>query len=279
MPVSATFLHVTDTHLAAAGTAFDRDDHKISIPGIAQDSRESVLDLLFSRLAERLAREGRSLDAVIFSGDAQDRGRLGGHQLLLDLLLRHFARLGVTPGNIVATPGNHDVPRGSAPGSADRYAAFNEVWRKAGCVVPWLDGVDGPSGGGVPHQLVSRDRFWAIYPVNTSNWSHATMTLPEPLASAWSGLPALMAAGDAKKEETFRRQLDGLARYDMARVSGQQLEVLRAIIDATPQPTSGRQLRIAVLHHHLRAPNLREELKPFADVSNLEQVRGFPPRS
>jgi hypothetical protein len=29
------------------------------------------------------------------------------------------------------------------------------------------------------------------------------------------------------------------------------------------------------MHHHLRAPSLREELKPFADMSNLEQVRAF----
>jgi hypothetical protein len=41
--------------------------------------------------------------------------------------------------------------------------------------------------------------------------------------------------------------------------------VLRAIIDDTPRPPDGNQLRIAVIHHHLRAPSLREELKPFTD--------------
>jgi hypothetical protein len=111
--------------------------------------------------------------------------------------------------------------------------------------------------------------------VNTCNWSHVAVTLPEPLRSAWPGLPALLAGGDTDKEKELRRQLDGLAQYDMARVSSQHLEVLRGLIEGAPQPAGGRQLRIAVLHHHLRAPSLREELKPFADISNLEQVRGF----
>ncbi len=29
------------------------------------------------------------------------------------------------------------------------------------------------------------------------------------------------------------------------------------------------------LHHHLRAPTHAEEVKPFADICNLEQVRSF----
>lgn len=275
MANSATFLHLTDAHLAAAGAPFERDDHKVNIPGIEQETRESAMELTLSRLAERLERSGRRLDGVLFSGDAQDRGRPGGHQILLDLILRHFGPLGVATAQIVAVPGNHDVPRASLPSSSARYQAFTEVWRKAGCVTPWLDGVDPSSSDGGPHRLVSADGLWAVFPVNTSNWSHVARTLPEPLASVWAALPALAAEGDGSKEAQLRAQLDELARYDMARVSGRQLEILRGLVEKTPQPATGRQLRIALLHHHLRAPTLREELKPFADVSNLEQVRGF----
>jgi 3',5'-cyclic AMP phosphodiesterase CpdA len=275
MATSATFLHLTDTHLALGGVPFERDDHKVDIPGIEQESRESALQLTFSRLSERLERGGRRLDGVLFSGDAQDRGRPGGHQILLDLLLRHFGPLGVTAANIVVVPGNHDVARASPPGSNERYEAFMQVWRQAGCVTPWLDGVDASSTDGGPHRLVSEDKLWAVYPINTSNWSHVTQTLPEPLASAWAELPVLAAQGNAAKEAELRAQLDSLARYDMARVSGGQLEILRGLVESTPQLNVGRQLRIALLHHHLRAPSLREELKPFADVSNLEQVRSF----
>ncbi len=275
MPNSATFLHLTDVHFALSGVPFERDDHKVDIPAIEQETRESALELMCSRLAERLKRSGPKLDGVLFSGDAQDRGRPGGHQFLFDLLLRHFGPLGVTPTNIVAIPGNHDVPRDSPPSSKARYEAFSEVWRNAGCVTPWLDGVDAAGNDGGPHRLVGGDGLWAIFPINTSNWSHVTRILPEPLASVWADLPALAASGDAARADKLRAQLDDLARYDMARVSGKQLEILRELIETTPQPSAGRQLRIALLHHHLRAPSLREELKPFADVSNLEQVRAF----
>ncbi|MER8389488.1 hypothetical protein [Mesorhizobium sp. M0965] len=91
----------------------------------------------------------------------------------------------------------------------------------------------------------------------------------------WSHLPQLAAGTDKEKEASLRKQLDALARYDMARVSEQQLEEVRRLVDAVPCPDHGRQLRIAVLHHHLRAPSLREELKAFSDLSNLEQVRSF----
>lgn len=275
MPTSATFLHLTDMHLAKAGVPFERDDHKVEIPGIERETRESALELMFGRLSERLKQGGRRLDGVLFSGDAQDRGQPGGHQILLDLLLHHFGSLGITAANIVAVPGNHDVPRTSPPSSALRYEEFTQVWRKAGCVTPWLDGVDSSASDGGPHQLLSGSRLWAVFPINTSNWSHVARTLPEPLASAWANLPTLAAAGDADREAKLREQLDGLARYDMARVSGRQLEILRGLIESTPQPSAGRQLRIAVLHHHLRAPSLREELKTFADPSNLEQIRSF----
>ena len=275
MPNSVTFLHVTDTHLSLAGEAFARDDHKVSISGIDQETRESALELTFERLAERLNRERRCLAGALFSGDAQIRGKPGGHQLLLDLLLKHFGPLGVRPSNIVAVPGNHDVPRTSPPSSPERYKEFTEVWRQAGCVTPWLDEVDGGSGESGAHRLVAEDRLWAVYPINSSNWSHATQTLPEPLANVWPHLPALAANGDDDLETKLREQLESLARFDMARVSSAQLENLRGIIEGTPQPAAGRQLRIAVLHHHLRAPSLREELKPFADFSNLEQIRSF----
>lgn len=275
MPNSATFLHLTDAHLAQSGVPFERDDHKVDIPAIEQETRRSALELMCSRLAERLKRNDRKLDGVLFSGDAQDRGRPGRHQLLFDLFLRHFGPLGVTAANIVAIPGNHDVPRDSPPSSQVRYQAFTDVWRKAGCVTPWLDGVDSAINDGGPHRLVGGEGLWAVFPINTSNWSHVTRILPEPLASVWADLPALAAGGDPAKADKLRAQLDDMARYDMARVSGKQLEVLRELIETTPQPPAGRQLRIGLLHHHLRAPSLREELKPFADVSNLEQVRAF----
>lgn len=228
-------------------------------------------------MAERLDREARSLDGVLFSGDAQSRGEAGGHELVLDLLTEHLGTLGLTTDQIVAVPGNHDVPRESPPSSPERYENFVKIWRDHGCVVPWLDGIDAwPAiADAEKHRLVAPDRSWAIFPINTTNWSHVTSVLPEPLRSHWDAIPETVAAGDPTVAAELRSQLQALARYDMARVSEHQLEALRAIVASTPQPQHGRQLRIAVMHHHLRSPSLREELKPFADMSNLEQVRAF----
>ncbi|BBB97117.1 MULTISPECIES: thymidylate synthase [Bradyrhizobium] len=274
----STFLHLTDAHVSQAGVAFDRDDQKVAIPSIAPGRREDALDQLFARLAENLKEEGRRLDAVIFSGDAQHQGAPGGHELVFELLVRHLGPVGVTPERIVATPGNHDVPRDTPPGSAERYADFRKIWCDAGCVVPWLDGIDPwplPRDRMGRHRLLASDRSWAIFPMNTSNWSHVSSVLPKPLSDVWDTIPDAVAKGDAERASRLRAQLQSLARYDMARVSERQLETLRAIVADTVAPNRGRQLRIVAMHHHLRSPSLREELKPFADMSNLEQVRAL----
>jgi 3',5'-cyclic AMP phosphodiesterase CpdA len=272
-----TFLHITDPHLSAAGVPFLRDDFKVKIPAIPDGTRESSLDLLFRRLAERLTGDKRTLDAVLFSGDAQHRNAPGGHELMIEMLLRHLGPLGVAPNRIVSVPGNHDVPQGTPPSSAERYDSFRRVWRDKGCITPWFDGIDDWHAITSPerHRLVASDGRWAIFPVNTSNWSHVTSVLPQPLQDMWDMIPDRVAQGDMDLAEKLRSQLQALVRYDMARVSEHQLEALRAIVASTPQPDHGRQLRIAVMHHHLRSPSLREEITPFADISNLEQVRAF----
>ncbi len=153
--------------------------------------------------------------------------------------------------------------------------AFTDVWSAAGCVVPWLDGVNvGPL---MPdrHRLTTADKSWAVFAVNTSNWSHILSELPEPLKAQWNRIPNAVAEDDGELADKIRAQLQDLIRFDMARVSPEQLEALREIVKATPGPDHGRQLRIASWHHHLRAPTLREEVKAFADISNLQQLRAF----
>lgn len=277
MPERAIFLHVTDAHVSADGVEHTRDDIKVDVPGIATGTRETALSDLFSRFAERLAKKNLQLDGVIFSGDAQNKANPGGHELVLKLILDHLRPFGIEPDRIVATPGNHDVPQGTMPGDPARYADFNKVWRDAGCIVPWLDGVDGYPNIDKPdrHRLVAADGSWAVFPVNTSNWSHVSMELPEPLKSVWARIPEAMAPTDPVEAAKIAKQLANIVRFDMARVSDKQLDVLRRLMAETPKPLAGRQLRIAAMHHHLRSPSLREELKAFADISNLEHVRAM----
>ncbi|WP_188053930.1 metallophosphoesterase [Sphingosinithalassobacter sp. CS137] len=271
---SPIFLHVTDAHVTGHGVAVKRDDHKVVIPGISQATREGTLELLLARVAERLLENGRNLDAVIFSGDAAERGDLGGHKALLDILLKSLGPVGIAPGKIVATPGNHDVPRGTPPGSAERYEAFIMAWRETGCVTPWLDGIDDKSTiNTAKHRLLADDRRWAIFPINSANWSHTIQTLKPPLEGVWEKIGELLAPGDDKLAAELNDQLNSLIRFDMARVSEDQLEVFRRIVDGTPTASDGAQVRIATIHHHLRTPSFREELKPFADFTNIELIR------
>lgn len=270
------FLVITDTHLANGGSELRLDDlSKVALPAIAHPTRETEIGKLFERIASELQRRGQNLDGIFFAGDAQRRGLPGGHEILFDLILENFANVGISPKKIVATPGNHDVKKWSAPGSAERYDAFCSVWKTNGCVVPWLDGIDSPSNFDITrHCLVGPDNKWIVYPLNTSNWSQVAAELPAELAGIWEQIPHQFSA-DHSRQQQLRAELENLRTYDMAHVSDSQLEAVRRIVGSTPLPATGPQLRILVMHHHLRAPSLRVELKPFEGISNLEQIRRF----
>lgn len=274
--IAPRFLLITDSHFADEGSELKLDDlSKTSVRQILHPTREAEIDKLFGRIADELRRNGEMLDGVLFGGDAQRRGLTGGHRILFDLIIQHFGERGISPKRIVATPGNHDVKKWSDPSSRERYQAFTEVWKEMGCVVPWLDGVDDrynydPSD----HFLAADDKRWVVFPLNSSNWSQVQVAVPESLSRIWSDIPQRLS-DDLKEQESFRKAFDDLLSYDMAHVSDAQLEVLRAVMANMPSPHAGPQLRILLMHHHLRAPGLRVELKAFENVSNLQQIRGF----
>jgi hypothetical protein len=267
------FLHITDTHLKKVGSPFNRDDFKVHPPGIEPATREDAIADTLLRVASELG-SGQCLDGVIFCGDAQSGGQPGGHQLLFDLILDIFKPFGIVAGKIVAVPGNHDVPMGSDPSSLGRYAAFTEVWRKNGCITPWLDGIDAPNANWQQHVLLDDQHQWAVVAINSCNWSHVDARPPE-MRKIWDAIPKQFGSGDSLLEAKLRGELATIARYDMARVSPEQLQAIGAMLGKMPRAANMSQLRIAALHHHLRAPSHREEFKPFADITNLEQVRTF----
>lgn len=169
MQTEARFLVLSDLHLAGA---LKRDDIKTSgIPGLQHPSRAAAAEELLAAIADHLRETAGTLDAVIFAGDAQDKGSEGSHEAAFALISKYFEPFGISSDKIVATPGNHDVLKGSPPGSSERYAAFSSTWRTNLCVVPWLDGVDKEASVDTSrHRLVAPDASWVIYPVNTSNW-------------------------------------------------------------------------------------------------------------
>lgn len=273
MAQAVRFLHITDTHLKLEGSDYKLDDRKVNVQ-MEPQTREAALEEGLERLAERLKSRGEQMDGVIFSGDALSGGASGGDQLLLGLILSHLGPFGITAQQIVAVPGNHDVPRGAAPGSLERYKQFIESWRAAGCITPWIDGIDAAKPDFRRHILLGPESEWAVIAVNSSNWSHVS-ALPATLAGLWDDIPRALAPSDAALRDTLTKELDSLSRFDMARVSPDQLKAVRHMLQQLPKPTQGKQLRVMALHHHLRSPTLSEEVKPFADIVNLEQVRTF----
>lgn len=272
MASEARFLVLTDLHLAGI---LKRDEIKSpSIPKIENPSRIAATGELLSSIADYLRRRHLTLEAVIFAGDAQDKGSKGSHDAAYQSIVDAFQEFGIDAAKIVSTPGNHDVLKGSPPGSEERYADFASVWRDKGCIVPWIDGLDPqkPSDT-VRHRLVADDAQWAIYPLNTSNWSQVRANIPKDLTTVWDELPKKMAQGNGILEEQVKAALGRLLDYDMANISNDQLKVFRQTVDDTPQPTAGSQVRLAVMHHHLRSPSFRVEYKPFEGITNLEQLR------
>jgi 3',5'-cyclic AMP phosphodiesterase CpdA len=285
MATTATFLHVTDTHLKPGGLS-NQEDLKLDVPGIGPVRRIDALRITVRQLAERLKAEDRKLDGVLFSGDAQDKGLPNGHKELREVLREELGGVMSCGARFVATPGNHDVPQGSDPGSEKRYAEFTEIWRdkKNPAVTPWLDDIDGPSIAATnfdEHRFAAPDGSWVIYPLNTCNWSHTQVRLPETVAAAIDKIDQLLESQEDLRKEVadliardIRAPYEKHLLYDIARVSPQQLGAMKPLIDDSNQDRR-KPVRIVLMHHHLLAPSIREELRPFGDIVNVSGLRTY----
>jgi 3',5'-cyclic AMP phosphodiesterase CpdA len=272
MTKEARLLHITDTHIKAAGGDLMLDDRKKDL-GLDPQSKLRAMGYLLSRIAERLDKEGVTLDGVVFSGDALPAGTPGGDGALLSTLQEY---LRIAPDRILAVPGNHDIPRDTSPGSTERYAQFVRAWRSAGCITPWLDGVDVVNDGETwrKHMLLGPENSWAVLAVNSCNWSHVE-AVPKELKPIWNDIKAAAeAAVPTDRRAAVASAMQDLVRYDAAHVSDPQFEMIRKMLIKLREAGGGdAQLRMIALHHHVRAPSLREEIKPFADLINLERLR------
>lgn len=254
------FLHITDCHLGT-GAVVRTVDRKMKAAGMDDPSRAEMLKLSLRRLAEDLKHRGEQLDGVLYSGDGTNQGDAEGQKQLRQLLIEELSSVGIDAHNIVATPGNHDVVRGSAPGSTERYALFTQAWQSDPAVVsPYLDGVTLPDGA--KHVLKAPDGAWAVFPINTANWCQLALQDQD-----YEGLAALREK--SKGEPVIEKLLETLTTHDIARVSEGQLEFLRNLVTNT----GAIPLRIAVLHHHTQSVGTQEEFKSFAEITNLAQLR------
>lgn len=286
MATSATFLHITDTHLGI-GSSSDQVDLKLQVSGIKSPTRVEALSVTAILLSQRLKSEGRRLDGILFTGDAQDRSAGNGHALLRETLVDALRDVMKEHWRFVATPGNHDIPQGKEPGSPERYKNFADCWRnpKNNDVAPWLDGIDSvPISGDeyCKYRFLAPDKSWAIYPINSCNWSHTQISLPKSVEEAFDQLSLSIKQHipDMAPElidflsKEIRTPVEKQLLYDMARVSQEQLAAIKPIM-AADSLDHRSPLRIALLHHHLNAPSMTEEVKPFSDITNLNQLRTY----
>jgi 3',5'-cyclic AMP phosphodiesterase CpdA len=256
-----TFLHLTDCHLSSA------IDIKAQLKGVEQQSRSEILRTSLRGLAETLKEKRIKLDAVLFSGDGTFQGDPDGQVLLREMLLNTLVEVGISkPSQIVATPGNHDIVAKSEPSKSTRYELFHKAWINTDSViVPFLDGIhEIEQLSFSTHVLEAPDRSWAVFPINTANWSQTSLSEDEN-----EGLALLKKYVEESKKPEIIKALEKVCSHDVARVSKDQLEALRKLV----QQTQKGCLKIAVLHHHLLPVNSNEEVKTFADITNLGHFR------
>ena len=261
-----TLLHVTDCHLTASATV-DIADRKIKVEGMSPPLRSEVLRATLRSLAKELLEKGANIDAILFTGDGTLKGDPDGQVLLRKMLFEELADVGISKANlIVATPGNHDVVARTKPSSKTRYKLFRAAWIKpTSVVVPFLDGINDIENLDLSsHVLKGPDNAWAIFPINTANWSQLSMPDEEN-----NGVAQLREFVNKSGIPEHVKTLETLCNYDVARVSPNQLRALKELVKQTGKV----RLRIAVLHHHLLPVNSREEFKPFADITNLGHLR------
>lgn len=269
------FLHVTDCHLTESKNAKKEDttvetkDLKINVDEVDQPKKKELLQETLRSLVKKLQSQENGegqLDAVIFSGDGTLKGDPGGQLSLRNILIEELKLVGITNKNIIATPGNHDIVSGSKPSDPARYEHFKTAWMDTEpVVVPFLDGIHKrDSLNPLDHVLKSPDGEWAIFPINSSNWSQ--LTIPD---HGNAEVALLREHFKSNPDPKLSKALEKLCKYDMARISDDQLRALKELAE----DAKGVRLKIAVLHHHLLPVDTREEFKAFADITNLGHLR------
>jgi hypothetical protein len=260
------FLHVTDCHLSSK-TDYKAIDIKLVGADVRQPLRDDTLDETLGAVANELLKCGTKLDAIVFSGDGTLKGDPGGQTSLRGMLLKHFNKLGIDAGKIVATPGNHDVVSGTLPSSPDRYSLFQAAWMAGeDSIVPFLDGIhDLDKLDFNKHVLVGPDRKWAVFPINSSNWSQIRLS-----ATQNDDVKTLQDFLSTQNDSaSLTKALERLTSFDLARISQNQLSAIKRLAS----DTEDIPLRIATLHHHLLPVSEREEFKAGADLTNLGALR------
>src|SRR5436190_5094972 len=274
-------LHISDLHLGKKDPAFD-DSKTETIPISERETRQKSMRRTLRQIGQYLENTGEKLDAILVTGDITYAGDEQGFRDF-ENLLKELGPQCPPKRRIAVIPGNHDVVRGTAPSSTDRYRLFRKYVRTAGFVTPLLDGLDIEGNRKLPsdlerHCILDSKSRWFVLPVYSANYSQMFESTPGIPEGAWSRFQGEFPERDRK---TVARTLKNLRLADTARISVPQFDALEAMLRKINKAIQAqgddpkRYVRVAVLHHHLLPVSTIEEIKKFESFTNLGLLRHF----
>lgn len=270
----ANLLHLSDLHLRS-GPADDTigDSKDAAIPAAMQQTSMRRIASTLEALRRDIKAEALTVDCIVLSGDVADKNDPKAYELLPAVLAPLVPAL-VPANRVVVVPGNHDVERGSAPSSPERWKHFVTL-RANGYVTPLLEGVDIDDHGvplrasSPPPVLAAQDGSFVIIALNSANHCQTRLPFESKLDPHRDELARLRKSNSAVEQLWNAWQQRGLV--DLSWVGdGQQKAAAVALATAvTTAPALPDALRIAVTHHQLFPTGPVAEIKSFETMVNL----------
>lgn len=245
-------LHISDIHYSSQLNTSGKVDAKVDI-GILSSQESEFFQILEKHLSTYSTKD--KINLFVISGDIINGRDRQAQKKFSEKFIELIKKYEYSKNNIMVVPGNHDVMKGSAISSKERYDEFFDAWD--GCKLPYLDGVYRSSD-----IVLDKDNMMMIIPLNTSNWSQVRIKLSETIEKHISTLD-----DNIKKE--FERQFT----YDAANVSQEQLILLEKEIKEIPNHE--KYNKVLVQHHHLTAVDDSIEVKELPDILNIDDLKRF----
>ncbi len=275
----ALVLHLSDLHLATQPDEELGDYKREVISREHRQARRREIEATLTALGDHLSDQERTLDAVVVTGDVTYQNNEEGF-LALGPTLANLRSALPPPERIVVLPGNHDVAWGTAQGTKERYDRFcKHVRENLGYRTPLLEGVDITVSGSRRHGakvtspvLDCRDLGFVVVPINSANYCGVTDGGHPRAILTQVDLDRALAKLSENEREAIAGWLDMTLFDDVAQVTPAQFAALKKALRDLSSPDT---LVIAAIHHHLLPVSTTEEVKPFADITNLGQTRKF----
>ena len=280
-------LHLSDLHLGTpSGWQLDYTDRVGLTPDAAGETKIDHLRRTLGALGEELTNTGRTLDAIVVSGDLTNANAPDG-PAAFGTMLDELGEAKPANERIVVVPGNHDTDWHEQPGKAAKFKHFLDLVRRP-YRSPLIFGLD-YDGATLERKTGSRPKARPILELDDDAVVVALSSADfcgvqeDKTTSPWRDIVAAYRAGDTSADARAARRgatddLRSLRVHDMARVHKSQLEALRMQLDGLPawrDADLDARVRIAVLHHPIGPMARVEEVKSFEVLTNLEQVRSF----